>query len=169
MLVAMHVSITPDFSRQRSFPEGRGLCQRLKKAMHFVLAIALSSLVLGSGGCAGTDKHSETNLPSSEPLQNYLQSANHLDEKQKEDMALRRPFVGMTMDEANLAMRRESTKLILSGKATQAVYVGGSGVRYQIYFQGEPPKVVNWTAVSDEQIELTDPDLLRPTPPVGPF
>ena len=92
-----------------------------------------------------------------------------LTEEQKKEMSLRRPFVGMTVDEANIGMRRESTGLIVSGTAVQAVYVGRSGVRYQLFFRGDPPRVVDWTSISDDQLQLTDPDLLRPTPPVRPF
>ena len=169
MFIAMYVSATLDLSRRRPIPEGNGLLRNLKTTMHLILIIALSSPLLGSGGCAGTDTRSEVSLPPSEELHNYLQTADHLNEKQKKEMSLHRPFVGMTINEANLAMRQESTKLILSGEAMQAVYVGRSGARYQLFFQGDPPRVVDWTSVSDDQLQLTDPDLLRPTPPVRPF
>jgi hypothetical protein len=165
----MYTHITSDPFKKESSPQSQGLAKNLNNTMHIVLLIALSSLLLGSGGCAGTGTRSEKDLPPSEALENYLQTADHLNEKHKEQMTLRRPFVGMTLEEANLAMRQESTKLILSGTAMQAVYVGGAGVRYQLYFQGEPPRVINWTSVTNDQIELTDPDLLRPTPPVRPF
>jgi hypothetical protein len=108
-------------------------------------------------------------LPPSEKLDQYLQTADHLTEKQKKNMAARRPFIGMTIDEANLAMSQESTKLVLSGKAMQAVYVGESGVRYNIYFQGDPLRVADWSYFSEDQMELLDPDKLRPTPPVRTF
>ena len=169
MSIAVNVYVTSGLSAQESAPQGREFPGNFCRTVRLVFLIAWLALLLGSGGCTGADTRSETSLPPSAELEKYLQTASHLNEKQKEQMALHRPFVGMTIDEANLAMRQESAKLILSGKAMQAVYVGGSGVRYQLYFQGDPPSVVNWTSVSDDQIELTDPNLLRPTPPVGHF
>jgi len=169
MLIAMHAGVTSDPFIKESSPQSKGLTTNFCRTMHIALLVALLSFLLGSGGCAGTSARPDLNLPPSEELEDYLQTADHLNEKQKEQMTRRRPFVGMTLEEANLAMRQESTKLILSGQAMQAVYVGVSGARYLLYFQGEPPRVVNWTSVTDDQIELTDPDLLRPTPPVRPF
>ena len=169
MRVAVHAPVAPNPFRLKPFPEGSGLYPNFKKAMHLVLAMTLYSLLLGSGGCAGTDTRPEVTLPPSEELNTYLQTADHLTEEQKKEMSLRRPFVGMTVDEANIGMRRESTGLIVSGTAVQAVYVGRSGVRYQLFFRGDPPRVVDWTSISDDQLQLTDPDLLRPTPPVRPF
>ena len=169
MLITLHAFAISNLPEREPLPQGRGLSIGVKRTVPIALLIALLSSLLGSGGCAGTSTRPDLNLPPSEELENYLRTADHLNEEQKEQMTRRRPFVGMTLEEANLAMRQESTKLILSGKAMQAVYVGGSGVRYQLYFQGDPPSVVNWTSVSDDQIELTDPNLLRPTPPVGHF
>ena len=169
MLIAVNAYVTSGLSAQESVPQGIEFPGNFCRTVYLFFLIAWLGLLLGSGGCTGVNPRSETSLPPSAELEKYLQTASHLNEKQKEQMALHRPFVGMTIDEANLAMRQESAKLILSGKAMQAVYVGGSGVRYQLYFQGDPPSVVNWTSVSDDQIELTDPNLLRPTPPVGHF
>ncbi len=169
MFVAMHFSTTRDLPKWLFFSERRGFFRNLENTIPPIIAIALLGLLLGSGGCAGTDTRPEVTLPPSEELNVYLQTADHLNEKQKKEMSLRRPFVGMTIDEANLAMRQESTRLILSGEAMQAVYVGRAGVRYKLFFRGDPPKVVDWTSVSDDQLQLTDPDLLRPTPPVRPF
>ena len=48
----------------------------------------------------------------------------------------------MTLEETNLSMYRESVDLVLSGRAFRAVYVGEAGVKYYLYFQGEPPSLL---------------------------
>jgi len=143
--------------------------QSLRKTAHFTLAATLIALLCGFNGCATPPEESERALPPRADLERYLQSADHLDDEQKKQMASRRPFIGMTLEEANLAMRKESAELHVSGAIMQAVYVGGSGTRYYLYFEGDPPRVVKWTAISDDEMKLTDPDLLRPSPPLRPF
>lgn len=130
-----------------------------------VLIIVLSSLLLTYGGCASVSEQSRIALPPKERLDRYLQTADHLTEKQKKDLARRRPFEGMTLEEANLAMTQESVDSALLGKSFRAVYVGEAGVQYYLYFQGEPPHVVKWSQFSRDDIELMDPDKLRPSPP----
>jgi len=143
--------------------------QALRKIAHFVVAMLLTGFLFGFNGCATSPEDSKGALPPRADLERYLQTAGHLDAEQKKQMASRQPFVGMTLEEANLAMRKESTELKVSGATMQAVYVGGSGTRYYLYFEGEPPRVVKWTAISDDEIKLTDPELLRPSPPLRPF
>jgi hypothetical protein len=135
------------------------------KVTHLFLAIAFSSLLLTYGGCTSTPEQSRLTLPPQEQLDKYIQTADHLTDKQKKDLARRRPFVGMTLEEANLAMYRESVDPVLSRQAFRAVYVGEAGVKYYLYFQGEPPRVANWSQFSRDDIELIDPDKLRPSPP----
>ena len=129
-----------------------------------VLIIVLSSVLLTYGGCASFSEQSKIALPPKERLDRYLQTADHLTEKQKKDLARRRPFVGMTLEEANLAMNQESVDSALSGKAFRAVYVGDAGVKYWLQL-GTPPRVANWSQFSRDDIELMDPDKLRPSPP----
>ena len=136
-----------------------------QKVTFLLLIILMPSLLVTYGGCASSPEGSKISLPSQERLDNYIQTANHLTEEQKKKLARRRPFVGMTMEEANLAMYRESTDAVLSGKAFRAVYIGDAGIRYYLEFQGDPPRVVNWSQFSRDQIELMDPEKLRPSPP----
>jgi len=143
--------------------------QAPRKIAHFVLAMTLSGFLFGFNGCTTSPEESKRALPPRGDLERYLQTADHLDDEQKKQMESRQPFVGMTLDEANLAMSKESTELNVFGAAMQAVYVGGSGARYYLYFEGDPPRVVKWTAISDDEIKLTDPELLRPSPPLRPF
>ena len=136
-----------------------------QKVTFLLLTIVLSSVLLINSSCASSPKQSKISLPPQERLDRYLRTADHLTDKQKKELARRRPFVGMTMDEANLAMHQESIGSGLSGKAFRAVYVGESGVKYYLYFQGDPLRVVNWSHFSRDEIELMDPDKLRPSPP----
>ena len=115
--------------------------------------------------CAYSPEQSKISLPPQEQLDRYIKTADHLTDKQEKELARRRPFVGMTLDEANLAMHQESVDSVLSGQAFRAVYVGESGIKYYLYFQGDPPRVVNWSQFSRDEIELMDPDKLRPSPP----
>jgi hypothetical protein len=135
------------------------------KVTYLFLAIAFSSLLFTYGGCASSPQQSGITLPPQEQLDSYIQTADHLTDKQKKDLARRRPFVGMTLEEANLSMYRESVDSILSGRTFRAVYVGEAGVKYYLYFQGEPPRVAKWSQFSRGDIELMDPDKLRPSPP----
>lgn len=106
------------------------------------LAIAFSSLLFTYGGCASSPEQSGIALPPQEQLDRYIQTADHLTDKQKKDLSRHRPFVGMTLEETNLSMYRESVDLVLSGRAFRAVYVGEAGVKYYLYFQGEPPSLL---------------------------
>jgi hypothetical protein len=142
--------------------------QSHKKIAHFILTLMLLGSLIGFSACTVSREKSQTSLPPSGELERYLETADHLTEKQKTRMASHRPFVGMTLTEANLAMQQISTDMILADTAMRAVYAGASGIRYHLYFQGDPPKVVDWTTVADDQIKLTDPDLLRPSPPGFP-
>jgi hypothetical protein len=143
--------------------------QLLKRMAHFTLAVTLTGFLFGFNGCATSPEDSKRALPPRADLERYLETADNLNAEQKKQMASRRPFVGMTLEEANLAMRKEFAELKVSGATMQAVYVGGAGTRYYLYFEGEPPRVVKWTAISDDEIKLTDPELLRPSPPLRPF
>ena len=137
-----------------------------QKVTYLLLALLLSSLLLASGGCASSEQ-AKTALPAKEELERYIQRADHLSEAQKKQMARRRPFVGMTIDEANLAMHKESTDLVVPGAAFRVVYVGDAGVRYYLYFHGKPARVVDWSYFSGEEIKLMDPEKLRPSPPIS--
>lgn len=136
-----------------------------RMATYLFLVIPFSSLLFTYSGCATSPEQSKITLPPQEQLDRYIQAADHLTDKQKKDLARRRPFVGMTLGEANLAMYRESIDAVLSGRAFQAVYVGEAGVKYYLYFQGEPPRVAKWSQFSRDDIKLLDPDILRPSPP----
>jgi len=89
--------------------------QALRKIAHFALAVTLSTFLLGFNGCATTPEKSKRALPPRGDLERYLQTADHLDAEQKKQMERRQPFVGMTLEEANLAMRKESSELNVSG------------------------------------------------------
>ncbi|MFW9917294.1 MAG: hypothetical protein ACFFGZ_16940 [Candidatus Thorarchaeota archaeon] len=131
---------------------------------YFVLMLALSGIFILSSLACSTGK-SEMMMPPMEEIEAYIRTADHLNEQQKKDLLGRKPFVGMTIDEANLSMRKESTDLVMSGTTLRAVYVGGSGVRYYLYFQGDPLRLAEWSYLSEDEIKLTDPDQLRPRPP----
>jgi len=100
-----------------------------ERAAQFVLTIVLSSFLFICGGFSCSTRQTDRGMAASAELESYLRTADHLTEKQKEQLERGRPFVGMTIEEANLAMKQESADLVVSGKTTRAVYIGGSGVR----------------------------------------
>ena len=76
------------------------------------------------------------------------------------------PFVGMTREEADLALTLLEESVELDKRVLRAVYVGGKGERYYVDFSGDPPKVAFWSSFEADDIKLTDPKDLRPEPPI---
>ena len=84
--------------------------QAFSKIAHFVLAMLLTGFLLGINGCVTSPEDSKRALPPRGDLERYLQTADHLDGEQKKQMERRQPVVGLTLEEANLAMRKESAE-----------------------------------------------------------
>ena len=81
----------------------------------------------------------------------YLQTASHLNEEQKQAMKDHQPFIGMTFEEACLAMHLDRITVELSDIdiPLQAVFTANS-VSYIIYFDGGTPnRVLEWSSLPD--------------------
>jgi hypothetical protein len=60
----------------------------------------------------------------------------------------RRPFAGMRVAEAALAMTPVGSTLIVNEQVTRARYEG-DGVVYDVEFRGDPPRVVDWVLAGE--------------------
>ncbi len=98
-------------------------------------------------------------------IQRYLETVDHRDDRQKVAITSGRPFVGMTVEEADLAMNQERCDGTLDGNPIHAIYRGGDGARYYLYFEGELLRVVSWSSYPHDEIKLPDPREFRPIPP----
>ena len=111
------------------------------------------------------------NSEQKERIQHYLQKAEHLDGDQRRAMNQGIPFVGMTYEEATIAMTLVSWQGKVDGRVLKAQFAGGSGRTYVLFFDcGTPNRVMAWSVFTDEEIEeLTEfPDVNPDLPIVLP-
>lgn len=135
--------------------------------MHIaILSLAVASLTGLLIACAAEPR---VPAPVKAKVQRYVEKAGHLDDNEMEAMLSGRPFVGMTVEEADLAMEREQCECRLDGRPMRATYRGGGGARYYLDFRGEPPRVVFWSLFRHDEIELPDPRERRPRTPLPSF
>jgi hypothetical protein len=78
----------------------------------------------------------------------YVASADHLSAEQKQAMLGHRPFPGMSVAEAELAMKPVGSTLVVNEHVTRARYEG-DGVVYDVEFGGDPPRVVDWVLAGE--------------------
>lgn len=78
----------------------------------------------------------------------YVASADHLSPAQQEAMLGHRPFEGMSLGEAALAMKPVGSTLVVNEQVTRARYEG-EGVVYDVEFAGSPPRVVDWVLAGE--------------------
>ena len=103
-----------------------------------------------------------------EEVRAYVDSAPHLSPEQARAMLDGRPFEGMTLPEATLAMRLLEASAVRDGGALSAVFLGGDGHRYYVDFEGDPARIAFFSLFGSDEIRLRDPDELHPVPPI-PF
>jgi hypothetical protein len=96
----------------------------------------------------------------------YLESADHLTPEQAQAMLEGRPFEGMTLPEATLAMQLLEASTTRDGLTLGAIFLGADGRRYHIDFRGDPPRVSFFSLFGPDEIRLRDPGELRPEPPL---
>jgi hypothetical protein len=80
-----------------------------------------------------------------DPVLAYLRRASHLSESDRDALLARRPFVGMTLEEAELALVLEDRLATVDDRPILAVFGDGRGRRYTVRFGGSPPAVRSWT------------------------
>lgn len=144
--------------------------RRARRALALVLLAGSS--IGGACGCAAPSAgpRPEVSLPAEDALQRYVHVANHLTEEQKEALLGRRPFVGMTPEEARLTMRPLQIERAPSGEIQRGVYLGAERMRYHVDFGGKTPRVVFWSRYGEDAARLPaqrdrQPDIPLSLPP----
>ena len=98
-------------------------------------------------------------LLMSQKIFDYLQTASHLDEEQKQAMMNHQPFLGMTFEEASLSMRLVEITVEIFDIPLQAVFTGNN-INYVIYFDGGiPNRVLEWSSFTDKDVQEILEDL----------
>jgi hypothetical protein len=123
--------------------------QSLKHSIFIVsLAIVLVS-------CNGTMSMREPpDSAKQESVQQYLETAGHLNNAQRQAMEDGKPFVGMTYEEATLAMILVDFNAKFDGKFLKAVFKDRMSRSYILFFDGgTPSRVKTWNAFTDEEVE----------------
>lgn len=105
-----------------------------------------------------------------ESIQQYLETAGHLNNAQRQAMEDGKPFIGMTYEEATLAMILVDLNAKFDGKILKAEFKDRMSRSYVLYFDcGTPLRVKTWNTFTDEEVEefSTFRDV-HPRPPVIP-
>jgi len=94
--------------------------------------------------------------------QNYIESSEHLSGTQKKVMLNEKPFIGMTNEEASIAMQLQDSLITLNGNILHGIYLDSSNNKYHVYFSGTIPVVSFWSTFGFEDTKLVDVEELRP-------
>ena len=114
-------------------------------------------------------KNEEYQTIQNEKLQtinNYIKSSEHLSGTQKKAMLNEKPFIGMTNEEAGIAMQLKNSLVTLNGNILHGIYLDSSNNKYHVYFSGITPVVSFWSILDFENVKLTDVEDLRPHSPL---
>ena len=116
-----------------------------------ILIAAAAALLLTS--CVQYGSRSDISKGQGKIIHNYLQTADHLSKEQKLEMAQRRPFIGMTIEEVGLILHKDSSPANGTG-ASQADYSNSLGEKYTIFFDGgKPNRVIKILFLSVKELE----------------
>ena len=133
--------------------------------------IFIVSLAIALVSCNGTISMREPpDSAKQESIQQYLETAGHLNNAQRQAMEDGKPFVGMTFEEATLAMSLADLNVKFDGKILKAEFKNRMSRSYVLFFDcGTPSRVKTWSAFTDEEVEefSTFRDV-HPHPPVIP-
>jgi hypothetical protein len=110
------------------------------RSIRFVLRVL--PLLAGLALACATTSDADADLAA------YVASADHLGAEQKQAMLGHRPFAGMSVGEAALAMKPVGSTLVVNERVTRARYEG-EGVVYEVEFAGSPARVVDWVLAGE--------------------
>jgi hypothetical protein len=77
-------------------------------------------------------------------------------------MVNEKPFIGMTNEEAGIAMQLQSSLVTLDSNILYGIYLDSSNNKYHVYFSGIIPVVSFWSIFEFEDIKLIDVEELYP-------
>ena len=134
--------------------------------MRHLIIVFLSAFLVSCGGVMATSER--LGGKQQKDLEHYLETANHLSEKQRQAMKEGRPFIGMTHEEANLSMIAGERQDKLDGKLLRGQFRNRAGQKYMLAFDcGSPNRVESWSAFTDAEVrELGKFRDVRPCPPI---
>lgn len=95
-------------------------------------------------------------------INEYIETADHLSETQKNALRDEKPFVGMTQHEAELTLGLQTSFVSLNDDVLYGVYSDSGKTEYHVYFTGSPAKVNFWSLFTKEDAKLTDLEDLHP-------
>jgi hypothetical protein len=95
-------------------------------------------------------------------IKGYVESVDHLTEDQKKAMLNEQPFIGMTSDEAAMAMNFQNALVTLDGNILYGIYLDSDNTKYHVYFSGIIPEVSFWSVFEFKDIELVDIENVHP-------
>lgn len=133
---------------------------------HAVIVIALA---LSLAACDATVPVQESaNGERRSSIELYLQTVDGMSEADQAAMREGRPFVGMTYEEAELAMRLIEVQIRIDGNVLQSRFQGPEGQGYTVFFDcADPNRVKDWTVFTDSEVEaLSDFRDVHPCPPI---
>ncbi len=101
-------------------------------------------------------------IQKSQTVANYIESADHLTEIQKTALKNGEPFIGMTVEEADILLCLKTSYITLDNGLLYGVYNESSIGEYHVYFSGAPLRVTFWSVFEFKDIKLPDVEDLRP-------
>lgn len=95
-------------------------------------------------------------------INDYIQFVDHLSKAEKAAMKAKKPFIGMTKQEADLVLSLKEPFVLLDNEILYGVYSNSRRMNYHAYFTGSPPKLIFWSTFKKEDVKLIDWEDLRP-------
>ena len=131
--------------------------------------LSIIVIVIALISCGGNmPVHEQISSEQLEHIQHYLETAEHLNEDQRQAIKHGKPFIGMTYKEARMAMTPVDWHGILNGKILKAQFNDRANRRYVLIFDyGAPNRVKLWSVFAYREVkELTNFRDVHPSPPI---
>ena len=129
----------------------------------FIVLLAVASVSCNTA----IPEHEGLSDSKQEHIQQYLETADHLNEDQRRAIREGKPFIGMTYDEVTMVMTIVGKQADCDGKILKAEFENMASQRYLLFFDcGVPNRVKQWSAFTDvESEEFTRFRDVHPGPP----
>ncbi len=108
------------------------------------------------------------NIVDQERIKQYLVTAKHLNEDQRQAMIRGIPFIGMTYQEATISLTLVDWLGKINGKTLKAQFRNGANQHYILFFDySAPNRLKMWSAFTSE--EFDDINKFRDVRPLFPI
>lgn len=134
--------------------------------MRRIAPILLVTLLLAA--CSASVQKTNEVADTRESLDDYIDSVDHLSVDQQKAMRDGKPFVGMTLEEANKSMSYVKSRASLNGDVLEAEFQNQHGLTYVLFFDcGTPNRVSDWSMFKREDVEqIKQFRDVHPCPPI---